>query len=238
MFLLQFMRWRYHSMHEVILAFWTATMDTNLVSASHLETVVYKEVAEKKRIGRIEISYCCTWVNDKGGVGNHQWNGPGLGNSAAWTHLFWRRENIVPRKGLRFWNYHFFCCPSERSESSKVTWKGYLSPQELQREASIAGNAHCRRASHVWGSTGGWSNYKVFWINREKALFTFLSLKLSRCHKGLLWLYPTGLSSGVLMYRSVYTVSYNSHLQVHACKNVDLSTLNLFSDVTWQLVQH
>ena len=133
MFLLQFMRWRYHSMHEVILAFWTATMDTNLVSASHLETVVYKEVAEKKRIGRIEISYCCTWVNDKGGVGNHQWNGPGLGNSVAWTHLFWRRENMVPRKGtekfswgakrkrggLIFWNYHFFCYPSERSESRK-----------------------------------------------------------------------------------------------------------------------
>ena len=28
------------------------------------------------------------------------------------------------------------------------------------------------------------------------------------------------------MYRSVYTVSYNSHLEVHACKNVDSSTLH------------
>ena len=89
------------------------------------------------------------------------------------------------RKCLRFQNYCFFCCPSERSESTKLTWIGYLSPQELQREASIADNARCRRASHVWGSTEGWWNYSLL-IKREKASFTFLSLKLSRCHKGLL----------------------------------------------------
>ena len=92
-----------------------------------------KKLLKRRFRNWIEISYCCTWVNDKGGVGNHQWNGPGLGNSVAWTHLFWRRENMVPRKGtekfscgakrkrggLIFWNYHFFCYPSERSESRK-----------------------------------------------------------------------------------------------------------------------
>ena len=45
-------------------------------------------------------------------------------------------------------------------------------------------------------------------VDLKKSLFlTCLSLKFSSLQRGLLELYPTGLSSGVLMYRSVYTVS-------------------------------
>ena len=45
-------------------------------------------------------------------------------------------------------------------------------------------------------------------VDLKKNLFlTCLSLKFSSLQRGLLELYPTGLSSGVLMYRSVYTVS-------------------------------
>ena len=55
-----------------------------------------------------------------------------------------------------------------------MTWIGYLSPQELQREASIADNARCRRASHVWGSTGGWSNQIKSLLNQQKKSVVYL----------------------------------------------------------------
>ena len=42
---------------------------------------------------------------------------------------------------------------------------------------------------------------------KNNLFLTCLSLKFSSLQRGLLELYPTGLSSGVLMYRSVYTVS-------------------------------
>ena len=42
---------------------------------------------------------------------------------------------------------------------------------------------------------------------KNNLLLTCLSLKFSSLQRGLLELYPTGLSPGVLMYRSVYTVS-------------------------------
>ena len=53
----------------------------------------------------------------------------------------------------------------------RLTWIGYLSPQGQQREALTADNAHCRRASHESGSTGGWSIFKNVPYQRDSPFY-------------------------------------------------------------------
>ena len=53
----------------------------------------------------------------------------------------------------------------------RLTWIGYLSPQGQQREALTADNAHCRRASHGSGSTGGWSILKNVPYQRDSPFY-------------------------------------------------------------------
>ena len=53
----------------------------------------------------------------------------------------------------------------------RLTWIGYLSPQGQQREALTADNAHCRRASHGSGSTGGWSIFKNVPYQRDSPFY-------------------------------------------------------------------